>query len=260
MATKGGIDPTPRSVELSFDDLVVAGILMNNPQDPRLNLEIAQQHLRSLQKEGVLAPGFIPAYIGNIVRVISKPEMAMIVETMGAEDGNSYVVWATHEFAVFVEGQADGTSLFEPIPPSMIPLRVAKAVGLQAQPSLPINGSLELTNGTLGTLFDQARAGDLDAVAATVRAERHIDNKWLNALYEMGQQCRLFWKATSFWNDYTGAPHVKTVTVLDSGSAGLWFIEPAAEEKGESEASVDERDVFVRVKPVNSKTVWNSSP
>ncbi|HEX9990888.1 MAG TPA: ESX secretion-associated protein EspG [Chloroflexia bacterium] len=244
------IDPRPRPVKLSLDQLAVAGILVTDPADPRLALSQAQEHLHSLEAEGVLTVGQVPKFIGDIFRVMTRPEVTFSVGVVGTDTGSAHYIWATSEFGVVATGIGEETAEFEPVSPKFIPLAIARIVDLGPRPLSAPNGSVSLAVSRLASLGEMVANNDLSGAERVLREPPSIDEEWIAPLVRMLHLRRISWRATSSWTDYTGTTHTSLMVVMDSGDGGLWFVEAP-----ESTEEVTP-DSIVTFTPADSQAVW----
>ncbi len=139
-----------------------------------------------------------------------------------------------------------------PMETTNLPWALALTVGLGSRPRPPINAPVELRSSALDRAADLVAEGNRDGALATVSADVDMSRDHAAAVTELLERRHISWRASSVWTAMDGREQTRTVTVVDGGTAGLWFSWSPAQETTEPA-----EDPPVTLTPTTAKETWS---
>jgi hypothetical protein len=191
----------------------MSGVTLD-PVRRRVHLDLA---------EGVPAVDGLPGWAAELVELVARPSLRLAAEVVTAGAVTTHV-WATPAGAAVGEPASDGTVAVSYVEPLLIPLVLARAIGLRRQPPPPGRTPLEVPAAALSTL-SAVDGGDF------ARLLRHR---------------RTSWRVSSVWQDEAGRRVVDAVQGLDAGPAGQWLVRAVMSAPG----------AVLAFDPVSASQVW----
>lgn len=191
-----------------------------------LTLDPVRRRLRLDPAAALPVPGDAPGWAAELLALIARPSLRAVVDVVST-GVSATQVWATPAGAAVGEpaGPAsDGRLDVSFVEPILIPLVMARAIGLRRLPAPPGRVPLQISAAALA----DPSTGDDGPL-------RHF---------------RTSWRVSSVWAERSGRRIIGAVQGVDAGRAGHWLVHAERPESGAADATL----VF---EPVSAGDVWS---